>query len=113
MRATDFLARYGGDELTLIMRNSGVTEAQSVTTKIFELMAGYSLPHNGSQDTSKIKLGITAGIAVYPIHAQNGGDLLRAADIALYQAQKHHRGKYVVASGATGPLHEIKIKTSR
>ena len=113
MRATDFLARYGGDELTLIMRNSGVTEAQSVTTKIFELMAGYSLPHNGSQDTSKIKLGITAGIAVYPIHAQNGGDLLRAADIALYQAKKHHRGKYVVASGATGPLHEIKIKTSR
>lgn len=111
MRTTDFLARYGGDELTLIMRNSGVTEAQAVTTKIFELMAGYILPINNNQ--AEIRLGITAGIAVYPTHAQNGGDLLRAADIALYQAKRHHRGNYVVASGSTGPLDEVKVRSSR
>jgi len=111
MRSTDFLARYGGDELTLIMRNSEIAEAQSVTTKIFELMSRYKMPINN--DLHQIKLGISAGIAVYPTHAQNGSDLLRAADIALYQAKKHHRGSYVIASGATGPLREIKVKTSR
>lgn len=111
MRSTDFLARYGGDELTLIMRNSGVMEAQSVTTKIFELMAAYTFYVSNSQH--QIKLGITAGIAVYPTHAQNGANLLRAADIALYQAKKHHRGSYVVASGTTGPLNEVKVKSSR
>lgn len=108
MRSTDFLARYGGDELTLIMRNSDAEAAQNVTTKIFELMASYTFLIGGHHH--QIKLGITAGIAVYPIHAQNGADLLRAADIALYQAKKYHRGKYVVASRGTGPLTEVKIK---
>lgn len=110
MRGADFLARYGGDELTLIMRNSGIEETRSVTDKIIELMADYLFPVNNSRDT--VKLGITAGIAVYPAHAKNGSDLLRAADIALYHAKKHYRGKYVVASGVTGPLTEIKVKSS-
>jgi len=38
MRASDFLARYGGDELTLIVRDSGVEETKSVTQKIIDLM---------------------------------------------------------------------------
>ena len=38
MRPTDFLARYGGDELTLIMRDSGLETATIVTAKIVELM---------------------------------------------------------------------------
>lgn len=109
MRATDFLARYGGDELTLIMRDSGVDVAQVVTHKIIELMKTYVFPIPGSKP---IQLGITAGIAVYPTHSQNAGDLLRAADTALYQAKKHNRGKFVVAKSSTGPLDPLKISSS-
>ncbi|NJN79497.1 MAG: diguanylate cyclase [Anaerolineales bacterium] len=56
-----------------------------------------------------IKLGITAGIAVYPTHAQTPSDLLRAADAALYHAKKYYRGKYAVAKGVTGSLNPIKL----
>ncbi len=108
MRADDFLARYGGDELTLIMRNSGADAAASVTNKIVELMAAYTFAINNS-DHHDIKLGITAGIAVYPLHAANAGDLLRAADTALYQAKKRNRGSYVIANGMTGPLDAVSI----
>lgn len=109
MRSNDFLARYGGDELTLIMRNSGVDAAASVTNKIIELMTTYTFSTENTQNY-KIKLGVTAGIAVYPLHAVNAGDLLRAADAALYQAKKRHRGYFVVASGMTGPLDSIAVK---
>lgn len=109
MRSNDFLARYGGDELTLIMRNSGVDAAASVTNKIIELMNTYTFP-SGNDRNYKLKLGVTAGIAVYPLHAVNAGDLLRAADAALYQAKKRHRGYFVVASGMTGPLDSISVK---
>jgi diguanylate cyclase (GGDEF)-like protein len=108
MRADDFLARYGGDELTLIMRNSGMDAAASVTNKIIELMAGYTFSVNTTHHHD-IKLGITAGIAIYPIHATNAGDLLRAADATLYQAKKRRRGSYLIASGLTGPLDPLSL----
>ncbi len=106
MRPTDFLARYGGDELTLVMRESGLEQAQIVATKVIELMKKFSFPYPGN---AKAELGITAGIAIYPIHAQNAGDLLRSADASLYQGKKHSRGSFVVAKGVTGPLHPITI----
>lgn len=102
MRSTDFLARYGGDELTLIMRDSGVEAAKIVTQKIINLISEFSFKIPDSQET--IRLGLTAGIATYPIHSKTAGDLLRAADSALYDAKKHRRGCYIVAPNPTCPL---------
>jgi diguanylate cyclase (GGDEF)-like protein len=104
MRETDFLARYGGDELTLVMRNTGVENAEIVTRKVIDLVKDYKFPFPSNQP---IDIGITAGIAVYPVHTRIPGDLLRAADAALYQGKKHHRGSYVVARKSTGPLDAV------
>lgn len=110
MRATDFLARYGGDELTLIMRDSGVDVAEIVTKKIIELMKLYSFHISGRKP---IPLGITAGIAVYPLHSHDASDLLRAADAALYWAKKHNRGNYSVAKIGTGPLNPLTVGSEK
>ena len=106
MRATDFLARYGGDELTLILRQSDVPVARVVSDKILENVQQYSF-HAPNQDV--IKLGLSGGIAIYPLHAKSGPDLLRAADAALYHAKKHQRGTFVIARGYTGPLDSSRI----
>jgi diguanylate cyclase (GGDEF)-like protein len=99
VRNTDFLARYGGDELTLILRQTEMSSAQIVSDKILEGMRNlkYTLP-----DGRRLKLGISGGIAIYPVHARNGSDLLRAADAALYHAKKHKRGTFEIARGVTG-----------
>jgi len=101
VRTTDFLARYGGDELTLILSQTEITSAQVVSEKITEGMKKlkFRLP-----DGKRLKLGISGGIALYPIHARSGPDLLRAADAALYHAKKFKRGSFEVARGITGPL---------
>jgi diguanylate cyclase (GGDEF)-like protein len=109
VRPTDFLARYGGDELTLLIRDAGLETAKTVTAKVVELLKGFQFPF---PDGKKFGLGITAGIAVYPIHANNGGDLLRAADASLYQGKKYNRGSYVIAKGATGPLQPVTFPKS-
>src|SRR5215211_1315829 len=106
VRTTDFLARYGGDELTLILSQTEMTSAQVVSEKIVEGMKKikFRLP-----DGRKLKLGISGGIAIFPAHARNGADLLRAADAALYQAKKYNRGSFQVARGITGPLASHRI----
>ncbi len=106
VRTTDFLARYGGDELTLILSQTEMLSAQVVSEKIVEGMKKlkYKLP-----DGKRLKLGISGGIAIFPLHARNGPDLLRAADGALYQAKKYNRGTFQVARGITGPLATHRI----
>ena len=106
VRNTDFLARYGGDELTLILTQSDMSSAKIVTEKIVGGMKNlkFALP-----DKKKLKLGISGGIAIFPVHARNGPDLLRAADAALYQAKKHNRGTFQMARGVTGPISTHNI----
>ncbi len=108
-RTADFLARYGGDELTLILHKTDAEAAKAVTDKLLEKMSEYRyvLP-NGHE----IKLGVSGGIAMYPAHAHNSVDLLRAADTALYVAKKHYRGSFVFSKGATGPLNPITLPRS-
>jgi diguanylate cyclase (GGDEF)-like protein len=108
VRNTDFLARYGGDELTLILSQSEMASAQIVSEKILEGMRNikFTLP-----DGHRLKLGISGGIAIYPVHARNGADLLRAADAALYHAKKHSRGTFEVARGATNILETNRAES--
>lgn len=101
VRTTDFLARYGGDELTLILSQTELASARIVTEKIIEGMKKlkYKLP-----DGKRLRLGISGGIALFPLHARSGPDLLRAADAALYRAKRYRRGTFEVAAGLTDTL---------
>ncbi len=102
LRASDFLARYGGDELTLILNQSDLASTQVVVDKILEKLALFSFD---APNGDKIRIGLSCGIAIYPIHAISTANLIRAADEALYRAKKQHRGSYMVARGFTGALH--------
>ena len=106
VRNTDFLARYGGDELTLILSQSDMSSAQIVAEKIVEGMKNIKYKF---KDGKRLKLGISGGIAIFPVNARTGPDLLRAADAALYKAKRYDRGTFQVARGVTGPLatHQI------
>ena len=106
VRNTDFLARYGGDELTLILSQSDLSSAQIVSEKIIDGLKHikYTLP-NGK----RFALSVSGGIAIYPVHGRTVPDLLRAADAALYLAKKHHRGTFQLARGVTAPLSRHSI----
>jgi diguanylate cyclase (GGDEF)-like protein len=93
-RSSDFLARYGGDELVMILPETDLEAAKLVGEHIKERMSGFeiSLP-----DATTRVLSVTGGIAIYPTHAQSASDLLRAADEALYRAKRRARGTFMTA----------------
>ncbi|GAB4505827.1 MAG: hypothetical protein Fur0043_28260 [Anaerolineales bacterium] len=106
VRATDFLARYGGDELTLLLSQSDQSAAKLVTDKIIENLRKFKM---ATPDGRPLQLGISGGIAIYPMHGKTASELLRAADAALYDAKKHRRGAFVLARQPTGPLEPVRL----
>lgn len=101
LRTSDFICRFGGDELVLVLTQTDLQTTSLVCQKISETISSYQaqLP-----DGKRTRIGISGGIAVYPTHARTATDLLRAADEALYRAKKNERGSFAVARGFTGPL---------
>jgi len=94
LRATDFLARYGGDELTLVLAETNLSQTLLVIQKIQDGLRNNAvlLP-----DGKTINIGVSGGIAIYPLHAETAPSLIRAADEALYRAKKNSKGKFLVA----------------
>lgn len=94
LRSSDFLARYGGDEMTLVLSETSAEQAQVVVQKIIGKMDALEIQLPEGKTT---RLGISGGIAVYPTHGQTTAALLRAADEALYQAKRGGGGHFLIA----------------
>jgi diguanylate cyclase (GGDEF)-like protein/PAS domain S-box-containing protein len=84
VRATDTVARIGGDEFAWIVpRLAGRAAAARMVRKL-ERTIGTSL----SVDGQRIEVSIAAGIALYPDDGAVADDLMRNADLALYSAKR-------------------------
>ncbi len=101
LRTTDFLARYGGDELTLVLPETDLESALLVAEKIQKKLQSIKIM---TPDEVPPYLDFSGGIAIYPKHGLFASDLMRAADGALYRAKQHQRGGFVVADDPSGPL---------
>ncbi len=87
IRETDIVARYGGDEFTIIMPNTNLENACIVGNKILRYFRKYHL-RNGLQALGKISLSI--GISSLPDKKIKKSQLLlEYADKAMYRAKEH------------------------
>ena len=89
-RASDLCVRLGGDEFVMILSGAGTGEDINGVAK--RILARINEPINFHGAT--IHPGASAGIAVYPIDADNAKDLIVHADLALYSAKKLGGGNY-------------------
>ena len=83
-RASDLCARLGGDEFVMILNGAGGTEDINMLARRILEQINEPITFQGTT----ILPGASAGIAVYPIDADNAEDLLVHADLALYSAKK-------------------------
>ncbi|MBV8161302.1 MAG: EAL domain-containing protein [Acidimicrobiia bacterium] len=91
LRAEDTVARMGGDEFTvLVERLDGAVDAVSTAERILAEMAR-PFDVNGHQTN----VGVSIGIALSE-GADSEQDLLRDADLAMYQAKEHGRSTWAV-----------------
>lgn len=83
IRGGDTLARLGGDEFTLVLPNlRGRQDAEAVAAKILD-----NLREPFEIDNQAIHISVSIGIVIYPGDGDSIEELLRHADIAMYQVK--------------------------
>lgn len=97
-RRTDFLARYGGEELVALLPNTPGDGAVLLAQRVIDAVRAVGLPHAASDVASVVTLSIGAASALPELagDAEAGVQLLALADAALYQAKHQGRNRVVL-----------------
>jgi len=99
LRATDTIARLGGDEFAVV--STDAKHPDNVVAAARKILA--SLEGTFTIGDHTVETGASIGIAMYPIHGDDPGTLLRRADVAMYVAKKSGGGFAVYS-----PEHEAQ-----
>lgn len=99
---TDEMYRVGGDEFLILChfnRLNEVHDKADILNRSFEtpLYVQGSLIHGS----------VSIGIALYPMHSQDHGELLKCADIAMYRSKKEGKNRAILFNiSMMAPIHE-------
>lgn len=91
LRATDSAARYGGEELLILLPESGIAEAHAVSDRIRQSVAETDFGIEGEA----MRITLSGGVACWR-RGENLAALIRRADEALYAAK--HAGRNAIVS---------------
>jgi len=86
-REEDVLARYGGEEFVLLIRNLTVDAAMERCNEILTSVAMQVFDWEDPRKNLRLRTTISGGITEF-VRGDSVYDLLRRADMALYQAKK-------------------------
>lgn len=107
LRSEDMLARLGGDEFACILFNTDAEQARQVA---FRMSRAIRSALSSSNRAYKLpSLGVSVGIASYPKDGCSFVELLKVADIAMYQA-KDSGSRVVIYDAAKSPYTEERIQ---
>ncbi len=95
-RTGDLAARYGGDELALILPDADAEDARRITEGMRQGVYDLAIPHESSSVEGCDRITISAGIAtMMPDRDSVAADLVVLADEALYSAKRSGRNRTV------------------
>jgi len=87
-RAQDLVARYGGDELAVMVADTNGTGAQRLAYRIVDAVRAAAV-----STTPEHHLTFSVGVASYPEDAFTAAELIEAADQALYLAKREGKDR--------------------
>ncbi|RZA33754.1 MAG: diguanylate cyclase [Lysobacteraceae bacterium] len=104
-RPADLAARYGGEELVLLLPETGAFEARQVVEQLRDAVAGLMIAHEAS-GAAPVLTASVGGATLEPDSAESASELFEAADAALYRAKQAGRNRVAWRAGtetAVGP----------
>ncbi|MDQ2082405.1 GGDEF domain-containing protein [Xanthobacteraceae bacterium Astr-EGSB] len=95
IRAGDTLARLGGDEFAVVQTDIAVvTDCETLARRLIEVLEPAIALENNA---------IRIGVAISdPVSLPTGPQLMRSADVALYQVKNRHRGGWCIFDPEAG-----------
>jgi diguanylate cyclase (GGDEF)-like protein len=99
VRDVDTVARYGGEEIVVILPETDEAGAAQAADRICDAVRRRPF---GEPGQDPVEITVSAGAAVFPTHGATSGILLRRADEALYAAKHAGRDTWRLA-GPTAP----------
>lgn len=99
------IARLGGDEFVILMNDAGTVDGRNIAESNERIL---KLAHNVQDALSKefligeesIKLAASIGVSVFPDDSEDPDNLLRDADMAMYEAKQRGKGSMQFFSNA-------------
>ncbi len=94
VRETDVVARYGGDEFTLVLPETGAESALITAERIRRRIAEQQFCGGAAES---FHLTASFGVAAYPRHAQLAIELIEKADLVMYEAKAANKNTVKLA----------------
>jgi diguanylate cyclase (GGDEF)-like protein len=111
-RSSDLVARYGGEELVVLLPNTNSEQAIQLAERMRIGVKELAIPHVTSKVANNSIVSVSIGIATLePSVSLDKFDLLQKADKALYKAKAEGRNQTVVSSCVTAQ-QEIAVSKS-
>lgn len=92
LRDVDIASRYGGEEFTVMLNNTGKDEAMLVAERIRLTIESHDFVYNGEH----LHVTISGGVSVFDVEenpVKSANDLVKQADSALYQSKQTGRNR--------------------
>jgi diguanylate cyclase (GGDEF)-like protein len=99
LREVDLAARYGGEEFVVLLPHTSKGDARIVAERLLKNVRKQEFNFNGELLTVTTSIGCAGNSDVA---SNNPEDLVKAADIALYEAKNGGRNRIVMYSGGAG-----------
>lgn len=100
LRASDILAKYGGDEFVVILPQTERAGGETLAERIRAAVEAHEFPGEGDG----IRITTSMGISQFPEDGESTRELLEAADTTLYSAKRGGRNR--IEGLASGPSSE-------
>ncbi|MGM0519525.1 MAG: putative bifunctional diguanylate cyclase/phosphodiesterase [Campylobacterota bacterium] len=94
-RDEDIVARYGGDEFTMILPECDINGAKTVANRISNAVANKKLL---APDNTNVGITISIGICVYPTHSLCQTEMFIIADHMMYEAKDEGKNSIKIPS---------------
>jgi diguanylate cyclase (GGDEF)-like protein len=92
----DVVARYGGEEFILILPQASLDEASMIAERIRRMVESADFEVGASH----LRVTVSLGISNFPVHRlKTAEDLVKMADLALYEAKRGGRNRVCVYQG--------------
>jgi diguanylate cyclase (GGDEF)-like protein len=95
VRTSDLTARFGGEEFVILLPDANIENALQIAERVRTTLEWTRF--DVGAPAGPIGATISIGVAAFPQHGQNLEEIMREADLAVYQAKRRGRNRVIVA----------------